>query len=371
MAVTEIEVTVSPDGGVSARRDDGAYGPPGTIGYEGVDAELIRIFERWLSQHGRTWRQREIKAFGSLLHRVLFPRDLWAWIEARLDTMGPGDRLRLQLAFPSEGLTHLAAVPWEYLCVPDRRGRAGFSLATDRRCMLNRHIPMEVMRPRLATEERARVLVLVSEPDDPLLGEVVADPVVEKLASLAEKLPLDVTRLEQPTRISLRDEVRRLRPHVVHFMGHGRYDEDAEQGQIALVGQDGRTDWVGESVLAALLDQAEEMPRLVFLHSCAGARTDYSASFAGTAPTLIRRGVQCVVAMQYAVTNGTAIAFSGGFYDGLARGLQVDEAVQAGRWELEVLFETDPRLLGIPVVYLHSRDAVLLPPERPADAATG
>ena len=361
MAVTEIEVSVSETGEVSARGDDGAVSPRGQGEFGGVDAELVRVFGRFLTERGREWRRSEIKAFGSLLHRSLFPQEVWSWIEGRYDRLGTGDRLRLQLTFPSEGLAHLAAVPWEYLHVPDRGGRDGFFVATDRRCILTRYIPQEVGRSRLASAPRVRVLALVSQPRD--LGEVVADPVVQQLTALAGTLPLEVTVSQQPTRRSLLRDVQRLRPHVVHFMGHGEYDGDRQEGRIALVDEEGRVDWVAEAVLASVLEQADEVPRLVLLHSCAGAATDYSASFAGFAPRLIRRGVQCVVAMQYAVTNRTALAFSEEFYDGIARGLPVDEAVQAGRWTLINLFEDDHRLLGIPVVYLYSRDAVLLPPE--------
>ena len=365
MAVTEIEVTISPTGEVSTRGDDGAVGPRGQGEFGGVDAELIRVFGRFLTERGREWRRSEIKAFGSLLHRALFPQQVWSWIEGRYDRLGAGDRLRLQLTFPSEGLAHLAAVPWEYLHVPDRSGRDGFFVATDRRCILTRYIPQEVGRPLLASGPRARVLVLVSQPRD--LGEVVADPVVEQLTSLAGKLPLDPTVREQPTRRSLLRDIQQVRPHVVHFMGHGEYDAQQQQGRIALVDEEDRVDWVAEAVLATMLEQADELPRLVLLHSCAGASTDYSASFAGFAPRLIRRGVQCVVAMQYAVTNRTALAFSEEFYDGIAKGLPVDEAVQAARWTLNNLFVDDYRLLGIPVVYLYSRDAVLLPaPEQPS-----
>jgi CHAT domain len=361
MAVTEIEVSVSETGEVSARGDDGAVSPRGQGEFGGVDAELVRVFGRFLTERGREWRRSEIKAFGSLLHRSLFPQEVWSWIEGRYDRLGTGDRLRLQLTFPSEGLAHPAAVPWEYLHVPDRGGRDGFFVATDRRCILTRYIPQEVGRSRLASAPRVRVLALVSQPRD--LGEVVADPVVQQLTALAGTLPLEVTVSQQPTRRSLLRDVQRLRPHVVHFMGHGEYDGDRQEGRIALVDEEGRVDWVAEAVLASVLEQADEVPRLVLLHSCAGAATDYSASFAGFAPRLIRRGVQCVVAMQYAVTNRTALAFSEEFYDGIARGLPVDEAVQAGRWTLINLFEDDHRLLGIPVVYLYSRDAVLLPPE--------
>ncbi|HEX8346839.1 MAG TPA: CHAT domain-containing protein [Actinoplanes sp.] len=371
MTVTEIEVAVSPTGDVTARRDDGAVGPAGSIGLHGVDAEIIRVFERWMRERGRLWRPAEIRAFGSLLHRTLFPPDLWSWVEQCLDALGTRDRMRLQLVFPSDGLAHLASVPWEFLHVPDRTGRLGFYLATDRRCMLTRYIPMERGRPSTPPAARARLLVLISQPDDPALGEVVAEPVLATIRTLAEGLPIDLTVRRQPTRESLQDDIVAVRPDIVHFIGHGRYDDDTEQGRIALVDDAGRTDWVGEAVLGQLLAGGDDLPRLVFLHSCDGARTDYGASFAGVAPRLIRRGVQCVVAMQYAVTNRTAIAFSKGFYTALAGGLPLDEAVQSGRRNLEILHETDPRLPGVPVIYLYSRSAVLLPAQPPAPDAEG
>jgi hypothetical protein len=367
VATIEVQVTVSPDGEVSARRDDGAYGPSGPCRFSGVDAELIRVFEGWLEQRDRQWQWAEIKAFGSLLHRTLFPPDLWNWVESSMSALGPRDRMRVQLQFPSERMAQLAAVPWEYLHVPDRPGRDGYFLAAERRCVLSRFIPLESGRQRMASGPPVRVLVLVAQPADPLLGEVVAQPVLDTLQELSDTLPLELTVQHQPSRHSLRDAVATVHPHVVHYMGHGRFDAAAATGSIALVDAAGRADWVGEAVLAQLFDDADEPPRLVVFHSCETAQTDYSASFAGLAPRMIRSGVQCVVAMQYAVTNRTAIDFSNGFYEGLARGLPVDEAVQRGRSDLLVMGGDDARLLGIPVLYLHSRDAVLVAPSTDTD----
>ena len=73
--------------------------------------------------------------------------------------------------------------------------------------------------------------------------------------------------------------------------------------------------------------------------------------------------MQCVVAMQYAVTNEIAINFSTGFYEELARGRLLDEAVQECRWRISNETSGDPRLIGVPVVYFHSRDGLLRPAE--------
>jgi hypothetical protein len=98
------------------------------------------------------------------------------------------------------------------------------------------------------------------------------------------------------------------------------------------------------------------------LHSCEAGRADFTASFAGVAPQLVRSGVQCVAAMQYAVTNETAISFSTSLYHQLASGADLDTAVQVSRSRISgEQVPPDPRLLGIPVVYLQNRTALLDP----------
>ena len=53
--------------------------------------------------------------------------------------------------------------------------------------------------------------------------------------------------------------------------------------------------------------------------------------FSGTAAALVRGGVSAVVAMQFEISDGAAIAFSRGFYGAIAHGRGVDEAVRSGR----------------------------------------
>jgi hypothetical protein len=363
MANREIVISVTSDGRVEARRDDDARSSPGRIELGGLDADLIRLFERWLSERDRSWRRDEITAIGRLLHRAILDGTVSDFVDLTLAGLGAGDRIRLQLAFPADGAGHLPAVPWEYLYVPDRPHRAGFFLATDPRFLLCRYIPLESGRGSLTTEDPPlRMLAVVSQPRDPYLGEVVAEPVLEQLDDLAGRLPISIETLVDPTIDRLEDALRARRPHILHFMGHGDYDAQNEEGRIALVDDEGGTRWVPDRLLAEILQHARALPRLVVLHSCDGGRVDYRANFAGMAPQLIRNGVQCVVAMQYAVTNRVAIDFSTTFYRHLANGSAVDEAVQEGRWRITRSSSTnvdDPRLLGVPLIYLYSRDAIM------------
>ncbi len=118
---------------------------------------------------------------------------------------------------------------------------------------------------------------------------------------------------------------------MLHFIGHGTYDADTDEGVLAFVGRDGRADYVTASSLADLLDEAEPTPRLVVLNSCqsgAGGTTDL---FSGTAAAFAHSGIRAVAAMQFSISDIAALAFASGFYTALAYGRGIDEAVRSGR----------------------------------------
>jgi hypothetical protein len=374
LAVRDIVVSVTPEGRVEARRDDDAI-PDGVKRVEsfGLDADLTRLFERWLSERDRTWRRDDIATFGRLLHRRLLDGAAGEFIERTLDELGPGERLRLRLTFAVDGpgqFRHLPAVPWEYLHAADRPGRPGFFLATHPRLILCRYIRLEQGQRTLTPKDAPlRLMTIVAQPDDANLGPVIAEPVLGEIDRLTAQLPVVVHTVRDPTMDDLERGLRARKPHILHFMGHGDYDQAQEEGRIALLDDDGGTRWVTDRLFVEILQHSDAIPRLVVLHSCDGGKVDYSANFAGMAPQLVRNGVQCVVAMQYAVTNRVAIEFSKAFYRHLAAGAPVDEAVQEGRWRITRPTNNadDPRLLGVPVIYLHSSDAII----KPAEAAAG
>jgi hypothetical protein len=367
--VREITIAVTRHGDVEARRDDDAPAGPKKIQSFGLDADLIRLFERWLSERDRDWRRDEITVIGRLLYRVLLEGEVGDFVLQTLDGLGSGDRLRLRLAFEADGadqFRHLPAVPWEYLYYPGTSNRRGFFLATDPRLILCRYLRLSTGQGQFikAADTSMRLLTVVSQPDDPDLGEVVYEPVLKEIDDLAAGLPISTSMVYNPTTDGLEEALREHKPHILHFMGHGDYEQEKDEGRIALASDDGGVRWVPDWSLGEILQHADAVPRLVVLHSCDGGRVNYQANFAGMAPQLIRTGVQCVVAMQYAVTNRVAIDFSTAFYRRLAAAAPVDEAVQEGRWRITRPTgenADDPRLLGVPVIYLYSRDAIIKP----------
>ena len=174
-----------------------------------------------------------------------------------------------------------------------------------------------------------RILALVSSPrglpeldaekERVRLTEALAWPVAEGL--------VEVHWTPSATWAGLHHALIRGQWHILHFIGHGNFDPDQDEGILALTRQDGRADYVGASRFADLLRQARPMPRLVVLNSCSGAAASASDLFAGTAAALLRGGVPAVTAMQYEITDAASAEFADGFYTGIAHCRGVDDAV--------------------------------------------
>jgi CHAT domain len=330
---------------------------------EGLDGELVHHFERWLTLRDRTWLEDEIRAFGRLLHRCLFPHkpyDVWSWIQDRMRE-SLDEPVRLSLEFPTgRKYAHVAAIPWEYLYAPGIFGDEGFFLARDPKVVLSRYAPGT--GKRLPPEPLLRVLPVLANPSDNVLGPVVAGDVLAVLAKIAAQTQFEVLGVEcNPDEHALGQAVSTSRPHVVHFMGHGRFDSDTGIGSLALrnSGPGAAYEWVSDRSVADRLCPNGHTPRVVVLHTCEGGRADTSFRFAGLAPELISRGVQCVIAMQYPIRNNAAQEFSTALYEQLSAGLQLDEAVQGCRDRMAISMRRDPRLIGVPMLYQRSADPVL------------
>jgi hypothetical protein len=353
MGPLSISVVVSPKGAVTARswRSGGKKNGRHQVDLAGLDGRVLRVFERWLMEHDRTWDREDIRVFGQLLHRRLFTAEIWSWIDKQIQGRGE-DLVRLQLAFPTDAASsRLASLPWEFLCAPDRGdNNEGRFLVLTPGLMLSRSVPGPPDRAVVCAEQ-VRILPVVGDANNEWLGKVKYQPVLDAIAASGERP--DFTILDPAVEVTNAELVGRVaaaRPHVVHFIGHGRFSEQTGKGSIALCAAGGGTCWVDEDDLAEGLCADGWAPTIVVLHACEGGRNDYEYRHAGLAPSLVRQGVQCVVAMQYPVTNETAIAFSSALYDALADHQYLDEAVQTAR-QLIWQATKDARLLGVPMIY--------------------
>ncbi|GAA2154676.1 CHAT domain-containing protein [Humibacillus xanthopallidus] len=235
---------------------------------------------------------------------------------------GSGLQVRLRLGAPG-----LAALPWEMLY--DRDSQAYLC----RQEPLVRQVTGEHALDALAVKPPLQVLAVVSSPRGlaPLDVAAEREHLEEALDQHVRSGRVRLEWVENATWAELHERLLQRPWHVLHFIGHGSFDDAADEGVIALVGADGRADFVTASSLADLLHEASPTPRLVVLNSCESGASSSDDPFSGTAAALARSGIQSVAAMQFTISDRAALAFARGFYTALANGRTIDEAMRSGR----------------------------------------
>jgi hypothetical protein len=154
----------------------------------------------------------------------------------------------------------------------------------------------------------------------------------------------------------LAEEIRSRPWHVLHFVGHGGFDEDSQSGYLELSDDDGNARPILSTDLGRLVADNPEL-RLVVLNACESAVTGAEGFFSSTAAKLMREGVPAVVAMQYEITDDAALAFSSSFYECLARGMPVDRAVMLARESVKMTMRSLE--WATPVLFLASDETHL------------
>jgi hypothetical protein len=254
--------------------------------------------------------KRVVQDFGqSLFQALLDDREMFACYRGSLEKASQqrkGLRLKLRVEPPE-----LARLPWEFLYDP---GRQEYVCESRHRTLVRYQ---ELNRPveKLLVEPPLNILIMVASPLDleQLDVELEKRRVMENLKALQDGGLVKLKWVEGETYEDLEREMWDGSWHVFHFIGHGGFDSYSEESGLALANAAGRTDLLKAEDLATLLGDFYDL-KLVFLNSCEGARSSEGDAFSSSADTLVRRGVPAVVAMQYEITDGAAIAFSQAFY---------------------------------------------------------
>ncbi len=302
-----------------------------------------------------------VQSTGATLFDALFVGEVAATYRASRAVAadrGRGLQVRLRLGAPG-----LAALPWEMLY--DRDSQAYLC----RQEPLVRQVEGAHPPSALAIKPPLQVLAVVSSPRglQPLDVAVERKHLEEALAQHVRSGRVRLEWVEHASWEELHDRLLRRPWHVLHFIGHGTFDDAADEGLIALVGSDGRADFVNASSLADLLHEASPTPRLVVLNSCESGASSSDDPFSGTAAALARSGIQSVAAMQFTISDRAALAFARGFYTALANGRTIDEAMRSGRIGILGLGRGTLEWVT-PVLYVRGPDTRLfdvsdLPPE--------
>jgi Tol biopolymer transport system component len=225
----------------------------------------------------------------------------------------------------------------------------------------------------LRVEPPLRILAMVVSPSD--LPELDVERERQRLETalgpLSSRGLVEVVWMQGGTTRDLQQALWKGPWHIFHFVGHGGFDDVRGEGVVVMANEKGTSQPVSATNLGRLLGDHDPL-RLAVLNACDSARGDALDVFSSTAATLVRRGTPAVVAMQYEITDDAAIEFSRDFYEALAGGIAVDEALAEARKGVALAI---PGTLewGTPVLFMRTSDGILFDiPKSPAprDPAT-
>ncbi|HEX2370565.1 MAG TPA: CHAT domain-containing protein [Acidimicrobiia bacterium] len=296
-----------------------------------------------------------VKDFGDRLFRSVFDGEVAETLRSSLDEASRQDaglRLRLHLADDAQ---ELANIPWEFLYSK----RLNRFLARTLETPLVRYLDIpEIIRP-LAVTPPLKVLVLISSPDDHRQLDVEGEwtKLQTAVSSLQQRGRIELEMVRPATLDALRGKLRTGEYHVMHFIGHGGFDEQQQDGVVLFEDNLGHGRKVSGQYLGELLRGPERRFRLAILNSCEGARSGAVDPFAGAAQSLIQQGFPAVIAMQFEITDGAAMTLTGEFYEALSEGYPVDAALAEAR---RAIFEDENEIeWATPVLYMRSPDGVI------------
>jgi hypothetical protein len=275
---------------------------------------------------------------------------------ANLPGNGPDERLRVRLNLDLQDprLRALSLLPWELV----RDAERGDFLSRLQTVSFVRYLP--VSRPPLQRlTGPLKVLVAMAAPSD--LDSLDLEKEWKNIwGELKQNPEISVTSILQPSLADLRKKLLGDDWHVLHFLGHGGFDEQSGEGTVCFVRPDGKRESITGTMLAEHLKSLPSL-RLVFLNACDGGklpRREGQDPYRATATALVQAGIPAVIAMQTPIYDTAAIALGAGFYERLAARESVDAALAAGRlaivrinfndWATPVLFTRikDGNILG-------------------------
>jgi len=299
-------------------------------------------------------RLRDLITLGEALADLLLPPTVREMFVRSLEAVGPQQGLRLRLVLDDPQVANL---PWEYVYLHrtgGEKGRDGF-VVLDPRISLTRHEAIPIAPSPVRVTRPLKVVVGLSSPSDAVELDLEAERGgIEE--ALSDEDGGEGTFVEGLTMEKLEADCQGA--HVFHFAGHGSFEVEGDN-VVLLEDSHGRSHPFPAENLALTLRGAGV--RLVVLGACETGRRDGVNIWSGVAPSLMRANIPAAVAMQYEIYDDSAIAFTRRFYQALAAGISLDEAVTAGRLAVLNVGTVDDVDWGVPVLYMRSPDGVIFP----------
>jgi|GEM_PF-3112233 hypothetical protein len=289
---------------------------------------------------------RDMKSFGSLLYSEAINGPVSDFYNK---CAKQSDRIRLRLTVDQS----LDDLPWEFLCTNDD------FIALNPDTPVVRYIEGTEPCSLVNVEYPLRVLVVIAKPANliPLQTDDEKNSILSALKPVIDQglVKLDVID-GNDTWEKLITELRPNRTHILHFIGHGTFDENGE-GVVLMTDSEGMSVAVDSERFRYLMKSRSRLA-LVVLNSCLGTKSGDGEKFSSVAAGLVKSGVPAVIAMQYEISDDSARVIAKTFYTSLALNMPVDAALTEAR--LQIFLDDKNNLeWATPILYMQIPDGQL------------
>lgn len=285
-----------------------------------------------------------IKEFGQSLYNAVFNGEVRdAFASCKYDSYNSEQGISIK--FRLSDTPRISELPWEFLY----DGKTFVALSNFSPVMRYLDTPTPI-RPILI-EPPLNILVVISNPSDvPQLNvQLEFEKLENALRPLINADLLHLKLLNKATLGELQRELRRSTYHVLHYMGHGGFDQRIDEGILLFENDHGRAHEVDGLHLGTILQDHRSL-RLIVLNSCEGARASIRDPFSSLAGVLVKNNIPVVVAMQFEITDSAAIKFAEDFYSSVADGFPIESALTEAR---KGIFALDNDIeWGTPVLFM-------------------
>lgn len=302
---------------------------------------------------------KQLKTWGTQLFDQTITGDvakLYEKFKAQADRADRGMRWRLALDSTVDDL------PWEFLC------REGEFLALNPFSPVVRYIPRKArLTPLKESEQPLRLLVVIASPCDEVPLDTCAekDRITRAFESLVAQGVVEIEFIEGAgTWSRLYEALTNTETHILHFIGHGAYDEETQEGVLVVEDEQRNAQKIRSEAFRVLM-QGKSRLRLVVLNSCLGTKGEDNQPFSSVAAGLIQAGVPAVIAMQAEISDDAAHEIADTFYKSLARNMPVDAALTEARRKI-FLFDLHSLEWATPILYMQVNDGQLFQFKEPA-----
>lgn len=245
-------------------------------------------------------------------------------IGAPLDTLMNGDAARIYIDIDAAA-PELRRVPWEIMWWQRNVGLGQVPTSVRQVHHLSRVFQPNWTAAGPPPRGPLRILIAIGVPPGSNIEADAEKEAIERAVQPTQRT-VDIEPIRPTSLQELRDKIKDYLPNVLHFIGHGT----SNPAELKFQGWTWTVNDISADVGGVNLENWA--PNLVFLNACRSGQS--SGELASIADAFLGRGASAAVAMQGDIRGKSAGELAGAFYEALAAGTPVSEALTRARGRL-------------------------------------